>query len=82
MLAADVETETTFKADVPRKLFQGNYYSYLDSSGMWDIHPDGNKFLMIKPTQTADSESTAKTPHKINIVLNWFEELKQRVPVD
>jgi serine/threonine protein kinase len=82
MMAVDVETETTFKADVPRKLFQGNYYSYLDSSGMWDIHPDGNKFLMIKPTQTADSESTAKTPHKINIVLNWFEELKQRVPVD
>jgi len=23
-----------------------------------------------------------KAPQKINIVLNWFEELKQRVPVE
>jgi hypothetical protein len=25
--------------------------------------------------------SAAAGPRKINIVLNWFEELKQRVPV-
>jgi hypothetical protein len=26
--------------------------------------------------------STLEAPRKINIVLNWLEELKQRVPVD
>jgi len=48
----------------------------------WDIHPDGKRFLMIKPPAAAGSESTSAGPRKINIVLNWFEELKDRVPVD
>jgi len=37
---------------------------------------------MIKPPATACDESTAGLPRKINIVLNWFEELKERVPVE
>jgi hypothetical protein len=48
----------------------------------WDIHPDGDKFLMMKPVSTSADESTAGAYRKINIVLNWFEELKERVPVD
>ena len=54
----------------------------------WDIHPDGDKFLMIKPPATTASESPtekqaaeAKQP-KVIVVLNWFEELKEKVPVD
>ena len=47
-----------------------------------NIHPDGERFLMIKPPASEDSDSTAETPRKIVIVTNWFEELKQRVPVD
>jgi pectate lyase len=43
---------------------------------MWDIHPDGKRFLMIKPSWAASPE----VANKIGIVLNWFEELKQRVP--
>jgi len=43
-----------------------------------DISPDGKRFLMIK--ETASGESAAESPRKINVVLNWFEELKQRVP--
>jgi hypothetical protein len=31
------------------------------------------------PKSTVDSGETA--PDQINITLNWFEELKQRVPV-
>jgi len=33
------------------------------------------RFLMIKPTE---QEQAAQT--QINVVLNWFEELKRRVP--
>jgi hypothetical protein len=36
----------------------------------------------MKPAPSADGESKNIGPPKINIVLNWFEELKQRVPVD
>jgi Tol biopolymer transport system component len=41
--------------------------------------PDGKRFLMMK--ETGATTSSDEGPRKINIVLNWFEELKQRVPV-
>jgi hypothetical protein len=31
--------------------------------------------------ESTTEESEAEVLHKINMVLNWFEELKQRVPV-
>ena len=47
----------------------------------WDISPDGKRFLIVKPTRTA-GESRKETVPKLNVVLNWFEELKERVPVE
>jgi hypothetical protein len=48
----------------------------------WDISPDGKRFLMIKPPgYSADALSDEARP-KINIVMNWLEELKRRVPVE
>ena len=40
-----------------------------------DGRPDGQRFVMI---QEGGSESDA--PTQIHVVLNWFEELKRRVP--
>ncbi len=80
MMAVSIETDPTFKAGVPTKLFQGNYYSNIGHN--WDISPDGKRFLMIKPIPTTVAASSSAAPRpKINIVINWFEELKQRVPV-
>jgi hypothetical protein len=42
----------------------------------WDISHDGKRFLMMKEAGSAASAG----PPKINIVLNWLEELKRRVP--
>ena len=42
----------------------------------YDVSPDGQRFLMLRP-----SEQTGAAPTQINVVLNWFEELKRRVPV-
>ncbi len=80
-MAVEVETEPTFKPGKPKVLFKGNYFSApaYCSSTLWDISPDGKRFLMIKPPSSASLASEG--PRKINIVLNWFEELKQRVPV-
>ena len=40
----------------------------------FDISPDGQTFAVSRfPEESA--------PREINIVLNWFEELKERVPV-
>jgi len=41
-----------------------------------ECHPEGQRFLMLKPV-----ESETSAPTQINIVLNWFEELKRKVPV-
>ena len=74
MMAVPIETEPAFKAGAPEMLFRKPNYS----SGAlgWDISPDGKRFLMMK-----EPDTTAGGPRKINIVVNWFEELKQRMPV-
>ncbi len=76
MMAVAVETDSTFKVGVPIQLFRGKYFS--SNGHMWDISPDGKRFLMIK--EPASAESAGKGPRKINIVVNWFEELKRRAP--
>jgi serine/threonine-protein kinase len=78
-MAVPVETDPSFILGTPKNLFSG---PYLD----WDISPDGKRFLMVKPLATtgesSTEESTQAGPRKINIVLNWFEELKERAPTD
>ncbi len=80
VMAALVKTEPIFSLETPKILFQGAFASYTFAEGIlpyftWDISPDGKRFLMMK-------EAAAEDPRKINIVLNWFEELKERMPVD
>jgi serine/threonine protein kinase len=84
VLAVSLESEPTLKLGNPKILFRGSYAMNTNLGGVyyWDIHPNGKKFLMIKPPGTPDDESVTDNPRKINIVLNWLEELKQRVPVD
>jgi hypothetical protein len=51
---------------------------YLPTPGSlpnYDVSPDGQRFLMLKST-----ESDTNAPTQINVVLNWFEELKKKVP--
>jgi len=44
----------------------------------YDITPDGQRFLMVFPQ--SDTDSAATSTQRINVVLNWFEELKRLVP--
>ena len=74
-----VQTESTFKNERPEILFRGTYVGFYPGDFPWDIHPDGRRFLMIKPPQTEGSPEAASRP-RIVIILNWLEELKQRVP--
>jgi WD40 repeat protein len=45
----------------------------------YDMSPDGKRLLMVFPADQPESGGPARP--QINIVLNWFEELKERVPV-
>ncbi len=40
----------------------------------YDIHPDGQRFLMM------NMQGSEGTRPRINVVLNWFEELERLVP--
>ena len=74
MLAVDITTQPGFAAGKPHMLFEG---SYLDRGNVARLRrlSDGQRFLMLKPVEQASA-----APTQINVVLNWFEELKQRVP--
>jgi Tol biopolymer transport system component len=75
IMAVRVETEPTVKLGKPTVLFRGTFFSRMGITP-WDISPDGRRFLMVKEAKTMEVEA----PRKINVVVNWFEELKQRVP--
>ena len=46
----------------------------------YDMTPDGERFVMVFPADQTDSSESL--PPQINVVLNWHEELKARVPVN
>jgi len=54
-------------------LFEGNFEPGPRWGSTWDIHPDGDRFLML---QLEHSEN----PREIHVVRNWFDELERLVP--
>jgi len=76
MMAVDITTEPTFGAGTPRLLFEGSYQSGVTGTALYDVTPDGQRFVMV---QAEEQEAGAS---QINVVLNWFEELKRLVPTN
>jgi Tol biopolymer transport system component/predicted Ser/Thr protein kinase len=75
MMAVEITTQPGFSAGKPRMLFEGQYEPSPATTPNYDVSRDGQRFLMLKPTESAEV-----APTQINVVLNWFEELKQKVP--
>ena len=75
MMTVDIATQPSFAPGNPRVLFEGQYVPTPASAPNYDVSPDGQRFLMLKPSESAET-----APTQINVVLNWFEELKQKVP--
>jgi eukaryotic-like serine/threonine-protein kinase len=78
VMMVPVETGPVLNPGVPKMLFQGAYVPASDKRTAWDIGPDG-RFLMMKEVGSTASKEAG--PRRIIIIQNWFEELKQRVPV-
>jgi Tol biopolymer transport system component len=70
MMAVAVTTDATFSATKPQLLFEAKARS--GSLLSYDVTPDG-EFLMIEP---GESDTP---PTQINVVLNWLQEVRQRV---
>jgi serine/threonine protein kinase/Tol biopolymer transport system component len=75
MMAVDITTQLGFAAGKPRMLFEEQYLLSPLTALNYDVSSDGERFLMLKPSEQAQA-----APTQINVVLNWFEELKQKVP--
>ena len=74
MMAVPIAAQPTFSAGKPTMLFEGDYLaSPFPATGVtYDVSRDGQRFLMVKEEASAT---------QINVVVNWFEELKRLVPV-
>ena len=72
-MTADVTEGPTFKAGVPKLLFQVDVaqiaHNNITSQFFgWDVTPDGKRFLI-------DTATTTSEP--VTVVLNWTAELKK-----
>jgi Tol biopolymer transport system component len=74
MMAVDVAAQPVFSAGTPRTLFERQYSltPFPQTGARYDVSPDGQRFLMEKQSEQVLTQ--------INVVLNWFEELRRRVP--
>jgi serine/threonine-protein kinase len=68
LMSVAVETQPTFSAGAPRQLFE------LRGAANFVGTADGQRFLFQETTEEQLSIS------QLNVILNWSEELKQRVP--
>jgi eukaryotic-like serine/threonine-protein kinase len=74
MMAADLTTQPSFSLGQSKMLFQGEYMRSPGTVPEYDVSGDGQRFLMIKPTDQTLSLN------QIVVVQNAFEELKRSAP--
>ncbi len=71
MMVVEMVTEPEFQPTRARLLFDGYYRADLQT---YDIHPDGQRFLMIRYLEPPSGP--------IEIVPHWHEELKRLARTD
>ncbi|MBN2031263.1 serine/threonine-protein kinase [bacterium] len=75
MMAVSIETQPSLKPGIPELLFEESYHTIYSQFPHYDIHPHDNRFLMIKSVE----DEPGSRYDQINIVLNWFEVLKEKM---
>jgi len=77
MMAVDLAPGERVAVGAPKRLFDAGW----ELVGGWDpaitasfaVIPDGERFLMVR-------YEPAAIPTRVNVILNWFDELTRRVP--
>ena len=73
LMAVSIQTEPELKVERPRILFK---MPQAQMARWWyDVTPDGQQFVMTKRSESG-------VPTQLNVVQNWFKELKRRVPTN
>jgi len=71
LMAVPVQSAPAFQPGKPQLLFEGQHYGTSLTYRVYDVASDGREFLMLQ-----EGEGSAEQPQ---VVLNWFEELRQRM---
>jgi len=76
IMAVPVSLSPVLTIGRPRPLFRfSGRFKISGNASAYDLHPDGRRFIMV-----SEPEVPIPVPRQVNIVLNWFEELKRMAP--
>jgi hypothetical protein len=70
LMVVKYKTDPTFIPELPELVFEREYIN--PTGGSFDISADGQRFLFLVPG------SETKSYTQLNVVTNWFEELKSK----
>ena len=83
LTAVSVRINPSLDFGNPKVVLEGSYYPsdgspFTAQGRTYDVHSNGERFLMLKEGAAGDEAS----PAEIVLVQNWFEELKRLVPTN
>ena len=73
LLAVPLEPGAAYVPGRPTTLFSGVVYVSIDSAETYHVAPAGDRFIMMRPTDTHAAAQEVRT------VLNWFADLTRAV---
>jgi len=79
IVAVPIQLDSGFSAGSPRVIVDRPFAAALRGFGarMYDVSPDGQRFLLVKPVDGAQQKAP---PPQIIVIQDWHEELKRLVP--
>jgi eukaryotic-like serine/threonine-protein kinase len=78
IMGVSIDPASGQPAGMPQVVVDGGFVTYASAWGTYDVSSDGERFLVVKP---ADAPEDDPEIPRIVTVLNWFGELRERVPV-
>ena len=75
LMSVQVSTAGAFTSGRAVKISSTRYFS-ANQTRSYDVTPDGRRFLFIKEA----AQNAAATPASLVVVLNWFDEIRAKLP--
>ncbi len=82
VMVVSIEAAEVLRASAPELLFSGGYDLDNSAGGIggvpnYDVSLDGERFVVLKSDRSIEESGSGP---QVTVVLNWFEELEQRIP--
>ena len=77
LMAVEITNEPALVVGLPETLFSGRYGLTRLEMRVYDVSPDGQRFLMLKETRDSDDDGAARD--EIYVGLNWLKPVQSQV---